>query len=93
MPECFKVVCILCKALYKCSALPFTFICYTITKLLHNQQDKHIHRLPNSKDCTISEVNVIDTHAHYMSTGYGADPGIGNQPTGELSHPRHYATA
>jgi len=32
MPEHFKVVCIPCKALYKCSALPFTFICqiYTI---------------------------------------------------------------
>jgi len=26
MPECFKVVCIPCKVLYKCSALPFTFI-------------------------------------------------------------------
>jgi len=25
MPERFKVVCIPCKALYKCSALPFTF--------------------------------------------------------------------
>jgi len=23
MPECFKVVCISCKALYKCSALPY----------------------------------------------------------------------
>jgi len=25
MPERFEVVCIPCKALYKCSALPFTF--------------------------------------------------------------------
>ena len=26
MPECFKVVCISCKALYKCSDLPFTYL-------------------------------------------------------------------
>jgi len=32
MPECFKVVCIPCTALYQCSALPF-YLCFIVSLL------------------------------------------------------------
>jgi len=37
MPECFKVVCIPCKALYKCSDLPLPYHYY-----LHRQQQQQM---------------------------------------------------
>jgi len=37
MPERFKVVCITCKVLYKCSALPFTLLVVSNAKTLHER--------------------------------------------------------
>jgi len=35
MPERFKVVCIPCKALYECSALPAFYLLLEVSQVLH----------------------------------------------------------
>jgi len=51
MPERFKVVCIPCKALYKCSALPLPFyLLNKYTAMLHLSQSRWCNR--NISECS-----------------------------------------